>query len=259
MTQVNEFYPAQPNEFAQGAPEAKIPNQMDPRYRDIGRRTKIGKRRVNIHSTNTKGPRKYYTFRAFMTKEDTTSANGNTKFLASLLVTEATDITALPEQVVDELKKLVKKGASDLQQDWANALELVHKAYQVANVRRPAPDQKGAWKQYEGLIEDAVHALRKTRGVSGKWRMTTTKLREQVQLDPNEKSIGKRRFFVDIPNVGSTEVDAKNIDEIIEQMSNKFRRHGAKARVEERAKKHAIISVWVNDVKRDNLTIKEIS
>jgi hypothetical protein len=49
------------------------------------------------------------------------------------------------------------------------------------------------------------------------------------------------------------------MDEIIDQISNKLRRHGVKVRVEERAKKHVILSVWVGDIKREKITVKEVS
>jgi len=241
-----------PNEFDKVGKKMKYNNTMDKKRRGVGSQTGTRAETVTIKDSNTG---KIYGRRTLIQK---TTEDVDMKFLASLLntLTEGTDITVLPDQVIGEIKKLINKGASDPEQQWANALELVHKAYQVANVRRPAPNQKGAWKQYEELIQVGVRALYKNRGIDGKWRMTTTTVREAEEPLGN---IGKRRFFVDIPGAGATEVESKSIDDIIEKMSNKLRRHGAKVRIEERAKKHAVLSVWVKDVKRENLTIKEIS
>jgi hypothetical protein len=49
------------------------------------------------------------------------------------------------------------------------------------------------------------------------------------------------------------------MDEIIEQITNKLRRNGAKARVESRTKTVAVLSVWVGDIKRDEIVIKDVS
>ena len=43
--------------------------------------------------------------------------------------------------------------------NWANALDLVHRAYHVAEVDRPLPAMKTAWKQYQELITFAVEQL----------------------------------------------------------------------------------------------------
>lgn len=245
----------QPSEFDKKGTEMKYHNTMDKKRRGVGAKTKVRPETVVIRDSKTK---KVYGRRTVIQKS---TESKDMKFLASLLdiINEAADITALPDQVTSEIKKLVRKGAQDLEQEWANALELVHTAYKVANVRRPAPDQKGAWKQYEELIQFGVKELHKTRGTDGKWRMTSTQIREQAEKNPLEMNIGKRRFFVDIPNSGSAEIAAKTMDDIIEQITNKLRRHGAKVRVDERAEKHAILSVWVNNVKRERITVKEVS
>jgi len=52
--------------------------------------------------------------------------------LKNLLITtvnEGDDLDALPPDVVSEIQKNIRDGAKDIQQKWANALELVHKAY----------------------------------------------------------------------------------------------------------------------------------
>lgn len=82
------------------------------------------------------------------------------------------DLSALPEETIKELKKNIKDGAKDLDQQWANALELVHKAYEVADVQRPDITMRDAWRQYESLIRYAVNELANARGMDGEWRMT---------------------------------------------------------------------------------------
>jgi hypothetical protein len=76
------------------------------------------------------------------------------------------------DHVIGELKKLIKKGAADLEQDWKNALELTNTAFKVANVQLPTLVNARQWKQYVALIRFAVAQLRHTRGGNGNWRMT---------------------------------------------------------------------------------------
>lgn len=87
------------------------------------------------------------------------------------------DPSRLPQATVDHLKKLIREGCkpdkeTGQYQPWANALQLVHKAYEVAHVQRPTPDMKELWKQYEEIIQFAVKELAKTRGIDGSWRMS---------------------------------------------------------------------------------------
>ena len=174
---------------------------------------------------------------------------------SSFLIHEAGDITALPDKVISELKSNIRKGASDLDQDWTNALELTQAAYRVSNIARPDPDQKGAWNQYMELLKFAVQQLSATRGLDGKWRNSTPIVTE----DEEYAGIGNRRFFVEIPPATATEVDAESMDDVIDQITNKLRNHSATVRVEERSETRAVLSVWVDDTKREEITIKEVS
>lgn len=101
------------------------------------------------------------------------------------------DLSALPEETIKELKKNIKDGAKDTDQKWTNALELVHKAYQVAEVQRPDVTMRDAWKQYESLIRFAVNQLADTRGIDGEWRMTDQLTVEDVDYIYNFKVKGK--------------------------------------------------------------------
>lgn len=83
---------------------------------------------------------------------------------------------ALPDYVVAEIRSNIRKGAKDLDQKWANALELTHKAYEVSSVSRPSPKNKDQWSQYESLIGFAVAQLASTRGMNGHWRMTAAEI-----------------------------------------------------------------------------------
>lgn len=240
------------NEFAATAAEMKIPMQMD--NKDYGKKTKIVARKVVTRSSSTG---KVYGSKTIMTKEGTPALT-----FIDFLLNEGDDITALPEKVFGEIKSNISKGANDLQQNWKNALELVHKAYQVSNVRRPTPDQRGAWKQYEQLIQAGVSALTRARGIDGEWRTSKVLVRETMHQQ-SDNHIGKRRFFVEIPGHAAVEADSDNMDDIIEQISNKIRNSrevkGTKVRIEERTKTHAILTIWVHGIKRDRITIKAIS
>lgn len=89
-------------------------------------------------------------------------------------VNEAEDMSELQPAEFDELKKKIREGAKDLDQKWANALELVHKAYEVLNIERPTPGMKAGWNQYEDLIQFAVKELADTRGLDADWRMSAS-------------------------------------------------------------------------------------
>ena len=91
---------------------------------------------------------------------------------------DRSDLNKLPQPKIDEIEKLIRDGAKDLEQKWANALELVHKAYEVAQVQRPTPDMNDAWKQYETMLSLAVKNLAKHRGRDGDWRMSSAIFRE---------------------------------------------------------------------------------
>lgn len=66
---------------------------------------------------------------------------------------------AVPYEKIIEIRKLIRKGAFDSDITWTNALELVHAAYNTANVERPSPSIHSAWAQYEDNIQYAVTQL----------------------------------------------------------------------------------------------------
>ena len=85
----------------------------------------------------------------------------------------------LTQHDMDHLQKLIKDGTkpdkeTGQYQQWANALHLVHKAYEVAGIQRPTPDMPDLWKQYEENIQFAVTQLSKAHGINGDWRMSSS-------------------------------------------------------------------------------------
>jgi hypothetical protein len=240
--------PGVENEVSTASSEMKIPSQYD--NVDWGAKTKLVNRKVTSKSTKTGV---VYGSKAIMTKE------GKMSFIDHLLA-EGDDPTLLPDILVAELKKNIRAGAKDLEQKWKNALELVNKAFHVSNVQLPTPSKKGAWKQYEELLRFGVQQLAASRGINGNWRTSKLLVKEAQQQD--QTHIGKRRFFVEIPGERAQEVEGANMDEIIDAIANKIRnsRHvtGTKVRVEERDKDHAVLTVWVNDIKRDRIIIKQV-
>lgn len=245
--------PGSENSFAQSASEMNIPSQYD--NKDFGKKSKTVARKIVIRSTGT--DKKMYGARAIMTKENEEDQPKRVT-LIEYLIAESDDLSLLPDSVIGEIKKNIRTGAKDLEQKWKNALELVHKAYHVANIRRPTPDQKGAWKQYEELIKFGVRQLSACRGLDGEWRMSNVMIREQANVDRSQE-ISKRRFFVEVPGESAKEVAANDMGELIDGLINNFRRHSAKVRVEERNKNGAILSVWKNDVQIEKIVIKELS
>jgi hypothetical protein len=132
------------------------------------------------------------------------------KFVSKQL-NEKTDHSELPDGDLSKIKSNISKGAKDTNQLWANALELVHQAYEIAQIQRPDITMEGAWKQYEEMIKYAVQELAKARGMDGDWRMTS--LSEGKQADVEEIDFSIETTVDGLPvNVIRK---AKSIDEII--------------------------------------------
>lgn len=130
---------------------------------------------------------------------------------------EGDDLDALPPDVVTEIQKNIRTGAKDVEQKWANALELVHKAYEVSGIERPTPDLKNAWKQYEENLIYAVQQLAKYRGMDGDWR-TTSMIFTEAALAPKQKTF---RVTYSGPDAGEgSTVSADSIDEVIRELTD---------------------------------------
>jgi len=125
-------------------------------------------------------------------------------------LTEGDDLSTLPEDTINELRKNITEGAKDQAQKWANALELVHKAYEVAAVQRPTPDMRSAWKQYEENLQFAVEQLAKFRGIDGDWRMSSSVFHEALA--------NQNTFKVTDSNGEVNMVQAKSIDDIVDSL-----------------------------------------
>jgi hypothetical protein len=138
----------------------------------------------------------------------------NSLYLLSEANSKKGDLSVLGGDVIKELKKNIKDGANDPEQDWSNALELVNQAFKVAGVERPTPAERGGWQQYEELLQLAVEELADARkDVDSSWRMSSTVFREAM-----EKRIKVRVIEVgDQFGKGHT-VEARNMEEIIEMV-----------------------------------------
>ena len=117
------------------------------------------------------------------------------------------DNSAIPEDSIKELQKMIRKGVENSGQ-WSNALEVVHKAYEVTDIQRPTPDMAGAWTQYETLITYAVQQLTKVHGINGTWRMTSE--------DFTEKSKYIIEYHTPNNGIELIDIEANNVDEIVE-------------------------------------------
>jgi hypothetical protein len=269
-------YPGDENDFDKKATPMKNPNTMKKSWRGVGAKTKVRAEKTAIRDTKTG---KVYGTRTIMQKQTSEQLT----FSAFLLSEGAADITVYPEIIIKELRKLIRDGANDAQQQWKNALELVNTAFKVGNIRIPLPDQKGAWRQYEELIQYGVKQLHDSRGIDGPWRMTNSSLREGedpfdiydskpaapnslagIESDQTDMGdIGKRRIFAEIPGAGQVEVHAKDFDEFLDKLENQLRSKGARARVDQRTEKAMVISVHVKNgdewVKREEIRLKDFS
>jgi len=135
-------------------------------------------------------------------------------FIMSEANSKKGDLSVLGEDVIKELKKNIKDGAADQEQDLSNALELVHKAYKIAGVERPTPSEKGGWQQYEELLQLGVEELAAARkDVDSSWRMSSTVFREAM-----EKRIKVRVYEVGDKFGKSHTVEVKNMEEVIEMV-----------------------------------------
>ena len=144
------------------------------------------------------------------------------KLLRDILpLAEGKDMSELPEGTMSEIQSNMRKGAKDKDQDWSNALELCHKAYEVCGVERPDPSWKTAWKQYEENIQYAVQMLAKFHGLDGNWRMSSRSLRESDGDQP------KRTFRVQVtgPNLKDTDfiIGAENRQEVVREVKAAFK------------------------------------
>lgn len=82
------------------------------------------------------------------------------------------DDSELPQAQIDALVHELQELAKSDEQEFPSALALVHDAYKICNVERPAPSMRGAWAQYEKCITLAVQYLGKFKP-DGNWRATT--------------------------------------------------------------------------------------
>ncbi len=207
------------NSFARSAKKMSIPNMLT--NTNYGKDTKIVARKVSLCATDGSG---CYGSKTLYTKEDVAAGD--------YLLEGGDDITTLPDVVIKEVKKLIRQGASDLEQNWANALELTNTAYKVAGLPLPNPSKKGAWSQYEDMIALAVQQLAATRGTGGKWRLTDTMFTEGKT---------RARFFVEIPNEDAVEMEADSLDDVIRTLTNQLRRLGIRLQIDTKTKDGAIL------------------
>lgn len=161
------------NNVAAGASEMKYPNMLDSAKIDWTA-LKTKKQKVVMRDTGTGK-----IFGSKVVYQPVVESS----FLQELRIIEG-DLTGdhshhivdgedLPDIVISQIKSNIRKGAKDLKQNWANAIELTNKAYEVASVARSSPHDKHQWKQYEKLIQFAVMQLADARGMHGHWRMTS--------------------------------------------------------------------------------------
>ncbi len=73
------------------------------------------------------------------------------------------DTSKLSNTVFDTIQQSIKKIAKDPNVDLIDPLDLVHKAYDYAQVQRPTPSMRAGWEQYEENITFAVRQFDKYR------------------------------------------------------------------------------------------------
>ena len=183
------------------------------------------------------------------------------KFIKDLV--EIEDLTsrnaspnALPPSGMDAIQKSIRDGVkpdkeTGQYQEWANALHLVHKAYQVNGIQRPVPNMKDAWKQYEENIEYAVKQLAKTHGMDASWRMSSSVFREAFQMAKGE---GLEMEVTDNENTVSYTVTAETEEELIATLKESAKADGYKVKVLHEDDKKTI-TFWRNNVKKKGFSV----
>ncbi len=152
------------------------------------------------------------------------------------------DLSALPDEMVKQIKKLIKSGAEDLQQDWANALALVHSAYDQTGTEYPNPDMKSAWKQYEENISYSVEQLAKYRGLTGNWRMSSSVFESEQLTTFKIRHIHGDRVSETVS------VEAKDINHLAEIMEKEERRKNVEVKIKHN-KNNYHITFWKHNTK----------
>jgi hypothetical protein len=178
---------------------------------------------------------------------------------------DRSDLNKLPQPKIDEIEKLIRDGAKDLEQKWANALELVHKAYEVAQVQRPTPDMNDAWKQYETMLSLAVKNLAKHRGRDGDWRMSSAIFREfehalsKLIVEADKEQQTKFTISSEIDELPlHTTVTADTMDEVLNPIL-RFNITGHEVEIKHRSPNHAVVHFVKNGERTGRkITIKKV-
>lgn len=76
---------------------------------------------------------------------------------------------SFPSDTVSALEKEINKNAKDLEKEWRSVIELVDFSFIELDVPKPLAYLDDRWEQYKRLISYAVIALRKSRGMKGRW------------------------------------------------------------------------------------------
>lgn len=164
------------------------------------------------------------------------------------LGSDTKSLSLLPNDVIVSIRKNIRKGAEDIEQKWANALELVHKAYDVDGVQRPEPNMKDAWKQYEENLQYAVQQLSTNRGADGDWRMSSSMFREAL--------VPTKHFRVKI-NDDEFITEGTHVSEVIDGLTESV--PGYNARVKQTNGTHQIQFSRFNVRNNTTVSIQEIS
>ena len=173
------------------------------------------------------------------------------------------DMSKLPPSTMDDIQRSIREGAKNVEEQWANALELVHKAYEVAEVQRPTPDMKDGWKQYEENLQLAVKELAKARGIDGDWRMSAHIFHERApapKVKSDEEVDTKFTITSDVDGLPlQCDVTADSVYDIVKPMM-KFNITGHELEVKQRSDNHAVVYFCKNGERcGQKITIKKAS
>lgn len=152
-------------------------------------------------------------------------------FLYEMMVSPLTetkdDMSKLPDDKMKDIQKNIRDGASDLSQNWANALELTHTAYRASQVQRPTPDMSSGWSQYEENIQYAVQQLAKARGIDADWRMSASMFEAEAKKY-------KFKVTIHVPNNEDkvSVIEANSINDALTTLKRQFAAQAQHTKVE---------------------------
>lgn len=163
--------------------------------------------------------------------------------------------TTLPDALVTELKKNIRAGAADLEQQWSSAIELTVQAYRVAGVKIPTPLNAALWTTYIDMLKYSVSQLSKHRGIDGDWRLTTHHTKPRHITETTQPTQPKR-VFAYINNEPPTEVSSPDLDHALTQVTKQLLKQQTEPTITNQTAEEIVLSLTSHGKNVGKITLK---